>query len=148
MQNKYFDTYGTICTSYTNKPGASMAITKRCHCCGKSKVVLRRRFDDAEKMTDFAINESHFMNIESIKMFLRYKPKVLRYVWELSERHGLYLTRFNFLNSLKNEKPYLCVFLRNMSLDRFLAICKVLERYGILIQVEKDSFVSVVRGPY
>jgi hypothetical protein len=147
MQNKYFDTYGTICTSQVNKPGASMAITKRCHCCGKSTIVLRRRFDDAEKMTDFAINESHFMNRESIIMFLRYRPKVLRYVWELSESHGLTLNRTAFL-SRKNEKPYLWVYLSKMSMDRFFAVCKILERYGILIQIEKDSFVSVVRGPY
>jgi hypothetical protein len=148
IRKQYFDTFSCINTSPIDEVGGtSILISRRCACCGKFETVIRKHFDNAENACNFAIRETETLNRHSVTMFLWYRPRILNLVFNLADTHGLILTRGLVKAGLKMNAPVFKNFPK-ISDNRFIAICKILTRYGVLHEISEEIFCSYIRGPF
>jgi len=147
-RKKYFDTYSCVNTSPVNGgQGISLQISRHCACCGKVETILWKVFDDADKAFNFSVHETETLNRHSVVMFLWYRPKILSQVFNLADVHGLILTR-GLIQAGKKMKAPMVKDLPDMTDDRFISICLLLKKYGILQQIGNETFCSFIRGAY
>lgn len=143
MQKRYFDTYGSTTISKSGENSGSLAITRQPACCNRSVVVTRRIFEDLDQMYDYAINETAKLNRQAVHDFLRWRPKVLRQVFDLADVDGLILTE-GLLTAGLELKAHPVLRLPKMSVNRFIAICRILEKYRILYRIGELHFITAV----
>lgn len=145
MQKKPFDTYSAICETQKGLPGHRFSIVQTKWCCGKQITIQRNVLEDAEKMHNAAIRITEELNRISVKTFLSYRPSLLERVFRLADESGYILNRELFRDAMKGRK-FPEVKALDITENRFIHTCKILEKYGVFYRVYGENFVSFVKG--
>lgn len=147
---KNFSTYAAINTTIIEErkervPGLWLAIVEKRNCCSKQQTFERLCFTDADKMQRYAVDRCVQLNTESVEHFLAYRPSLLMEVWLLAHLNGYILNRELFREAQAGGK-FPKVHQLGISENRFIAVCKVLEKHGIFYRVYGENFVSFIKG--
>jgi len=148
--NRYFDTFAATVKHYDTF--SAVSIDRTCCCCGRSETIQRFIRMDAEEIQNEAVNSTRKLNSGSIMNFLRYRRRniTLCSVFTIADSLGMILTRPHFTAAKLDPNPRhpLKKFpgLMRLSEDRFIACCKVLQRYGALYSINHEMYVSMPRG--
>jgi hypothetical protein len=153
LYNRYFDTYTATIQHYGKY--SAVSIDQQHHCCGKTGTIQRFIRTNADELHTEAINCTRTLNRESIMHFLRYRRRcvTLCSIFTIADSMGLILTRSLF-ESVKSEgilnprHPFRKFpGVMRLSSDRFIACCKILEKYGALYSIGGgENYVSMARG--
>lgn len=145
MQKKYFDTYSAICITQKGLSGNWLSIVQKKWCCSKQITIKRSLFDDAEKMHHASIRTTEELNRLSVKEFLSLRPSLLERVFRLADEGGYILNRELFRDAMGGKKFHEVREL-DITENRFIHVCKILEKYGVFYRVYGENFVSFVKG--
>jgi hypothetical protein len=148
--NRHFDTFAATVQHYDTY--SAVSIDRTCCCCGRSETIQRFIRVDAEEIQNEAVNCTRQLNSGSIMNFLRYRRRniTLCSVFTWADSLGLILTRPLFISAKLDSDPrhplkkYPGVL--RLSSDRFIACCKILERYGAFYSIGHEMYVSMPRG--
>jgi hypothetical protein len=143
-----YDTFGVSVTSGDTK--YLKAVIYQTHgCCGHIVPVERRIFQTENDLYEYAIERPRALNAASANEFLERKPKILKSIFALANDKGIILTRALHSSALFDDTHPLhkwCPRLARMGPKRFLAICDILTKYGLLYTIGDHTYVSTFRG--
>lgn len=148
LYNRYFDTYTATIQHFGTY--SAVSIDQQHHCCGKTGTIQRFIRTNADELHIEAIECTRTLNRDSIMHFLRYRRRcvTLCSIFTIADSMGVILTRPLFQSAKLDPRHPFRRFpgVMRLSPDRFIACCKILEKYGALYRIGGENYVSMARG--
>lgn len=148
LHNQYFDTFTATIQHYDTY--SAVSIDQQFHCCARTQTIQRFIRTDAEELHKEAVNCTRTLNRDSIMHFLRFRRRsiTLCSIFTIADSMGLILTRSLFQSAQLNPRHPFRNFqgVMRLSSDKFIACCKILEKYGALYSINDEHYVSMARG--
>lgn len=147
-RNRFFDTFAATIQNYDGY--SAVTIDQLFHCCNRTKTIQRFIESDYESLHDSAVKATRELNRGSVMNFLQFERRVVTLcsIFTIADSMGVILNRSLFISATFDPRHPFRKFpgVMRLSPEKFIACCKILEKYGALYSIADGHYVSMARG--